>query len=74
MIVLAHLERWLSGRKRQIANLLYVLGRTEGSNPSLSVSATDLASEALHLGRSPLACFGCSNIDDAGPKAVEFAF
>ncbi len=30
-------ERWLSGRKRQIANLLYDLGRTEGSNPSLSV-------------------------------------
>jgi hypothetical protein len=32
------LERWLSGRKRQIANLLYGRQlRTEGSNPSLSV-------------------------------------
>jgi hypothetical protein len=31
------MERWLSGRKRQIANLLYGLDRTEGSNPSLSV-------------------------------------
>lgn len=32
------MERWLSGRKRQIANLLYGRQlRTEGSNPSLSV-------------------------------------
>ena len=30
-------ERWLSGRKRLIANPLYDLFRTEGSNPSLSV-------------------------------------
>jgi hypothetical protein len=30
-------ERWLSGRKRQIANLLMPLGVSEGSNPSLSV-------------------------------------
>lgn len=38
MMVFQHLERWLSGRKRQIANLLYgSKGRTEGSNPSLSV-------------------------------------
>lgn len=37
MIRFAHPERWLSGRKRQIANLLYGEFRTEGSNPSLSV-------------------------------------
>jgi hypothetical protein len=38
IVKLYHLERWLSGRKRQIANLLYgSKGRTEGSNPSLSV-------------------------------------
>ncbi len=37
MISFAHSERWLSGRKRQIANLLYGELRTEGSNPSLSV-------------------------------------
>lgn len=37
MIILAHLERWLSGRKRQIANLLIGLDLSEGSNPSLSV-------------------------------------
>ncbi len=36
MLALA-MERWLSGRKRQIANLLYLLEGTEGSNPSLSV-------------------------------------
>ena len=37
------LERWLSGRKRQIANLLYGINRTEGSNPSLSVLKTLIA-------------------------------
>ncbi len=37
MMKLLSMERWLSGRKRQIANLLYgSKGRTEGSNPSLS--------------------------------------
>ena len=30
-------EKWLSGRKRQIANLLYEYFHTEGSNPSFSV-------------------------------------
>ena len=30
------MERWLSGRKRQIANLLYLFTDTEGSNPSFS--------------------------------------
>ena len=30
------MERWLSGRKRLIANPLYDILRTEGSNPSLS--------------------------------------
>ena len=30
------MEGWLSGRKRRIANPLYELLRTEGSNPSLS--------------------------------------
>ena len=30
------MERWLSGRKLQIANLMYVLLRTVGSNPILS--------------------------------------
>ena len=34
------LERWLSGRKRLIANPLYDILRTEGSNPSLSVFDT----------------------------------
>lgn len=37
MVSYRHLERWLSGRKRQIANLLRVLTSFEGSNPSLSV-------------------------------------
>lgn len=32
-------EKWLSGRKRQIANLLYEFScHTEGSNPSFSVN------------------------------------
>jgi hypothetical protein len=39
MIDDAYLERWLSGRKRQIANLLMPLEVSEGSNPSLSVFA-----------------------------------
>ena len=30
-------EKWLSGRKRQIANLLYEYFHTGGSNPSFSV-------------------------------------
>jgi hypothetical protein len=37
LLVTVILERWLSGRKRQIANLLRVLTSFEGSNPSLSV-------------------------------------
>jgi hypothetical protein len=36
-LVFVTLERWLSGRKRQIANLLERFGVPEGSNPSLSV-------------------------------------
>lgn len=31
-----NMERWLSGRKRRIANPLYSLFCTEGSNPFLS--------------------------------------
>jgi hypothetical protein len=37
MLSCCHLERWLSGRKRQIANLLRVLSPFGGSNPPLSV-------------------------------------
>ena len=34
------MERWLSGRKRQFAKLLYGLNRTGGSNPPLSANFT----------------------------------
>ena len=45
------LERWLSGRKRQIANLLIGSGLSEGSNPSLSVEYHQLAK--IQFGKNP---------------------
>lgn len=45
------LERWLSGRKRQIANLLKVLIPSEGSNPSLSVLCNPCESKISTLGQ-----------------------
>jgi hypothetical protein len=61
--IVSPLERWLSGRKRQIANLLYGSKvRTEGSNPSLSVlleSKTDFNSlVCVRAGRETFASSG----------------
>ena len=46
MVSCCHLERWLSGRKRQIANLLRVLSPFGGSNPPLSVLFNLLGAES----------------------------
>ena len=65
-------ERWLSGRKRLIANPLYELFRTEGSNPSLSVRAAvdfipSYAARSLGMKRSLYPDFGARSLGVVGP-------
>ena len=52
------LERWLSGRKRQIANLLIGSGLSEGSNPSLSVEYHQLTDKNILSAKIQLSLLG----------------